>query len=188
MASGWGKKLLIALVVCIGFFIFGWMGIMALIFTKRSLRNNNPGSLIDNGIDWVGLATPRNDGYRHPNDPQLIFSVPRFGIRALIIDVAGDIYKDGLTTISKLVEVYAPRKDTRNDTDAYIKNVSTWLGLDKDAPLQPQHFVPLIHAIVRQENSFKLEQAYSATEIAAGFDLGLDYAKKHKNLPPTVAA
>lgn len=119
--------------------------------SPRGLRLNNPGNIKEFHsayIDWVG---------EHPLDldPTLEeFERPEYGIRAMgkILDTYWS--KRGISTIRQLVERYAP--GIENDTEAYIANVSQWVGVSPDQDLDLSTYkLDLVKAIFRQEQGFQ---------------------------------
>lgn len=110
---------------------------------SRGIRNNNPGNLVYNPkIKWKGQTG--TDGRF------AVFSNPHDGIRAMTIDITGDIFKDGLGTLSKLIEVYAPRFE--NKTGNYISFVSKRVGLAPDASITRTHIPAIVAAMIQMEN------------------------------------
>lgn len=95
------------------------------------LRNNNPGNLMYNGDQWQGMTGT----YTNSNGTYYQFANILWGIRAQATDIRTKINR-GLNTISKLIEVYAPRSVHNNRTDAYISFVSNRTGINPAATLQ----------------------------------------------------
>ncbi len=128
----------------------------------RGIRNHNPGNLVLTDIAWQGKV---------PNDQNTDgvfeqFVAPEWGLRAMFMDIRGDIERDGLDTIAQLISVYAPRVE--NDTDSYIASVSQQLGKGPDVPLMPDDYFPLMKAIIRHENG---QVPYSDAQIQAAMAL-----------------
>jgi hypothetical protein len=128
----------------------------------RGLRNNNPGDLAyDPQINWMGQVG---------SDPTfVIFSDMSYGLRALAMDLANKITKDGLTTITQIINVYAPASE--NDTASYISSVAGDTGLDPNAPV-PQtqsSLAALMRAIINHElgDNWSVQYVQDA-DIAAG--------------------
>lgn len=121
--------------------------------TTRGERNNNPGNLRANLIEWKGKAGADAQGF-------LIFSGDGvrpgwfYGIRAL----ARDVYVDNqgrkvLDTVAALIGEYAPR--TENDSGAYIKAVCRVLNVEPHAKLDLRDLDKLsllAWSIIRVEN------------------------------------
>lgn len=122
------------------------------ILEKRGIRNNNPGNLVITNIDWKGKVpvSQNTDGKFEQ------FTQPLWGIRAMFMDVRGDIEKDGLNTIRKLITAYAPKIE--NNTAAYIQAVVNRVGIGADARILQSHYLSLLKAIIHHENS---KQPYS---------------------------
>jgi hypothetical protein len=88
----------------------------------RGFRNNNPGNLVKTAIPWQGkLPHNVNTDSRFEQ-----FSNFYYGLRAMIMDVHTKIEVKGLNTISKIVEVYAPRHE--NNTARYVEVISELSG------------------------------------------------------------
>lgn len=140
---------------------------------RRGLRNNNPGNLIKTSITWKGKVphTQNTDPYfeqftAHEGKPGYLW-----GIRAMFIDVRGDIEKRGQNTIAKLIASYAPPMGTlnaagklkrENDTAAYIASVAKELKKPAGAQIVAADYLQLLKAIIRVENG---EQPYPADII-----------------------
>lgn len=118
----------------------------------RGVRNNNPGNLVITRDQWIGkVPVDKNtDGVFEQ------FYEPKWGLRALFIDMRGDIEKRGQNTIRKLITAYAPPSE--NNTQAYINSVVYQVGLGADSPLLPVHYMKLMKAIIQHENG---KQPYS---------------------------
>lgn len=127
----------------------------------RGIRNNNPGNLENNGIDWVGLSSAQND----PRFYQ--FSEPKYGIRALARTLKTYYEKYGINTIEGIVHRWAPAHE--NNTQSYISHVSQVLNVEPDQPFQvTAYLVPLAEAIIIHENGYN---PYSMAEIEQGVSL-----------------
>lgn len=111
------------------------------------LRNNNPGNLRRTKIAWKGeIPDPENKGKGFER-----FEFIEYGIRAMAIDLIGDIKKDGLNTIEKLINEYAPPNE--NNTPAYIKHVcdDTGLHYNEEIPLNEGMVFKLLNSITVME-------------------------------------
>lgn len=118
----------------------------------RGIRNNNPGNIALTDIPWEGKV-PRelNTDGRFEQ-----YMTPFFGIRALARDLKTKAGR-GLTTIRRIIEVYAPPEE--NDTPAYIRSVSRQTGIGPDRPINFElEFLELVKAIIHHENG---QQPYS---------------------------
>lgn len=122
------------------------------VLEPRGIRNNNPGNLVITSIPWRGKVgvSKNTDGVFEQ------FYRPVDGVRAMFIDIRGDIEKDGLNTIRKLIMSYAP--PIENNTAAYIQAVVNRVGIGADARILPAHYLNLIKAIIHHENG---KQPYS---------------------------
>lgn len=122
------------------------------VLEPRGLRNNNPGNLVLTTIAWKGkVPNAQNTDGKFEQ-----FTQPLWGIRAMFIDVRGDIEKDGLNTIRKLITEYAPKFE--NNTAAYIQSVVNQVGIGSDTRILPAHYLNLLKAIIKHENG---KQPYS---------------------------
>jgi hypothetical protein len=129
-------------------------------FRPRGIRNNNPGNIRYNGIEWKGLADPPSDGSFG------IFTAPRYGIRALATILRTYKRKYSICSVSGIINRFAP--STENDTAAYIRSVCSVLGCSADALLDTESeavLLPLVKAIIRHENG---QQPYTDEQITEG--------------------
>lgn len=119
---------------------------------SRGLRNNNPGNLIKTNIAWQGKV-PHN---KNPDDRFEQFTSMVWGLRAMIMDVVGDIVKKEQNTLRKLISKYAPAHE--NDTQAYINGVARQIGIAPDAIIEVNQplIQKLILAMVQIENGSTL--------------------------------
>ena len=108
---------------------------------SRGIRNNNPGNLVITNNAWIGKIpkSQNNDGRFEQ------FSEVKYGIRAMIIDILGDIGK-GKNTIRKLITEYAPSFE--NDTNKYINVVASSLRMNPDSVIKEVDYI-FIHKISR---------------------------------------
>ncbi len=122
------------------------------VLEPRGIRNHNPGNLVLTTIAWKGkVPNAQNTDGKFEQ-----FTQPLWGIRAMFMDVRGDIEKDGLNTIRKLLTEYAPKFE--NNLAAYIQSVVSQVGIGPDARILPSHYLNLLKAIIRHENG---KQPYS---------------------------
>lgn len=114
----------------------------------RGLRNNNPGNLksYENWQGKIGM----DGGF-------VIFSDISWGIRALGMDLRGDI-NEGANTIRKLIWEFAP--STENDTTAYINAVVDYTGLDADHVLSADGNT--LRRLIRAIMNVELGSSYAA--------------------------
>lgn len=150
-----------------------WLGIGSLLFLggntvvntlskARGIRNNNPGNLVKTNDAWKGkVPHTQNTDSRFEQ-----FIAPEWGIRAMLIDIRGDITKKGQNTVRKLITSYAPTFE--NNTAAYIAVVSKAIGKSADSLLTTNDYLPLIKAIIKHENGV---QPYSDEVIKKGMAL-----------------
>lgn len=101
----------------------------------RGIRNANPGNLILTNIPWRGKVPNKENTDRKFEQFRDTDGVPGivWGIRAMMMDVWGDIKKDGKNTLNKLIPEYAPSHE--NNTKAYIKTLSQNIGIGPDDKL-----------------------------------------------------
>lgn len=106
---------------------------------SRGVRNNNPGNLVKTNNAWIGKIKNGTDSRFEQ------FTDVKYGIRAMIIDIIGDIGK-GKNTIRKLISEYAPAFE--NNTNNYVNVVSSALGINPDSIIKEVDFT-FIHKISR---------------------------------------
>jgi hypothetical protein len=126
------------------------------------LRNNNPGNLRATSDQWQGMIGT-NQGF-------VQFKDISYGIRALAIDLAGDI-REGKNTIEALITEFAPPSE--NDTRAYINAVATYTGIGWDQTLNPNSdtLVKLIRAITNVELGSTFAPKITITDIQQGVSM-----------------
>lgn len=148
--------------VILGLVLLGSGGIAVYTMT-RGLRNNNPGNIDDDGTNWEGLSSPRNDGRF------LIFSSPAYGIRAMARILSNYVAVDGVSpTVTDIITRWAPPSE--NDTASYIADVQQHMGLapGSDSVNLSTDLPALVAAIIQHENGI---QPYSGATIAQGIAL-----------------
>jgi hypothetical protein len=153
------KKLIIitSLFLLLGYLQRG--NIMKLI--SRGVRNNNPGNIRISGDKWNGLSTVQTD------KSFFQFVSPEYGIRALVKILLTYRNTYGLTTISEIINRWAPSSE--NDTQAYIARVSNHVKIDPYLTLDfNKDLFLLVEAIIKHENGV---QPYSADIIRKGISL-----------------
>ncbi len=136
-----------------------------LVSGPRGIRNNNPGNIERNSIQWQGALTP--DQVQAAGltwDPVYVqFDTAANGVRAIghvLLSKAGR----GLVSVDQIIRDYS-----KTDQDAYVRNVTAAIGLDPDAGGATQvidvaALLPtLATAIIQQENG---EQPYQPSDIA----------------------
>lgn len=132
----------------------------------RGVRNNNPGNIMRGETQWRGEVEGGDPRYAS-------FEVPEAGIRAMAKTLETYGTKYGLTTVQGIVARWAPA--TENDTGAYIKTVSTALGVKPDQPLDLKNaatMAGLIKSMIKVENG---QQPYSDQQIAHGISMVAAY-------------
>lgn len=120
--------------------------------TSRGIRNNNPGNIEykQSSERWEGSIG--NDGRF------VIFAEMKWGVRALMRTLITYYRKYNLNTVTKIIQRWAPPSE--NDTNQYIKNVSSWMGVDPNQELnlgRVETLKKLAYAITRQETGYKLD-------------------------------
>lgn len=132
--------------------------------TARGIRNNNPGN-IRWGDEWKGLVpeTQRTD------KSFCQFKSAEYGIRAMIIILRNYQRKHGLSTISGIINRWAPTNE--NDTQSYINSVAKATGVDPDQRIDTSDsriMMKLLQAIIQHENG---DQPYSFDVFVKAIDL-----------------
>lgn len=119
---------------------------------SRGIRNNNPGNIVRNNIQWNGALTQAQvvaQGWQW--DPTFVqFDTPLNGLRALarvLLVYAGR----GENTVDELIGTYAPPQE--NDTAAYENFVAAQVGVNPGAQINvPAKLGNIMAAIVQKEN------------------------------------
>jgi len=111
-------------------------------------RKHNVGNLRPTGFKYEGQIGVSPGGFA-------MFESREAGINALNHDIGVKLNR-GLNTPEKFLNVYAPKSD-KNDTEAYIRNVSKSLGIkpNQEIPNTPEAKMILAQAITRQEGADK---------------------------------
>lgn len=125
----------------------------------RGIRNNNPGNLENNGIQWQGLSPTQTDSRFYQ------FENPVWGIRALARTLKTYRERYGLDTAEEIINRWAPQFE--NDTSAYARAVANAIGTDPETPITdtPENRLKLVKAIIKHENG---AQPYPDDLIAEG--------------------
>lgn len=132
--------------------------------TARGIRNNNPGN-IRWGDEWKGLV-PEN---QRTDKSFCQFKSAEYGIRAMIIILRNYQRKHGLSTISGIINRWAPTNE--NDTQSYINSVAKATGVDPDQRIDTsdsRFMMKLLQAIIQHENG---DQPYSFDVFVKAIDL-----------------
>jgi hypothetical protein len=128
-------------------------------FIPRGIRNNNPGNIKKNNVEWEGLA-PENEQI---DNTFFVFSAAKYGVRAL------STYRSyGLNNIYSIINRYAPPSE--NDTEAYQSFLSkeTGYGVLTNLENTIEDYLPIVKGIILMENGV---QPYSEEEILEGMYL-----------------
>ena len=125
------------------------------------IKDNNPGN-IRKGENWKGMVE---------SDGEFVeFESPEYGIRAITKILQTYSEKYNINTLEEIFNRYAP--DTENDTDTYIKNMSSFTGFDSNETLNlqdPDTLAKIIKGITKQENPGK--NHYSDKIIYKGIEM-----------------
>lgn len=111
--------------------------------TVNGYNNNNPGN-----VEYIS-GDPYNGQVGKASNGTGIYDTLSNGVRAMGL-VLTKLYNAGYVSIAQLIPKYSA-----TDQAAYVANVSDWTGFDANEPLSwPTDEVPLIQAMVRQEQGF----------------------------------
>lgn len=137
--------------------LIGGGGVVYVNSKLRGIRNNNPGNLEKTAIAWKGKVPHAQNTDSRFEQFRDTDGIPGhvWGIRALYMDVRGDVLKDGLNTTAKLISSYAPAmKDGKveNNTAAYIAAVSRAIGKAPSDTLTAADLRGIVKAIIAHEN------------------------------------
>ncbi len=145
-------------------------GGLAVYAMTRNWRNNNPLNMIDNGINWQGLDSPRNDG------KMLRFQSPYHGCRAAALDLAHKIQR-GLNTPFKIIEVWAPVSDG-NDPVSYADKVARNMGITRNTTVTTDAVGDLVFWMSQVEGDGirTMDEIWDMKTCQAGVDAGLQAA------------
>lgn len=132
----------------------------------RGIRNNNPGNIDRNHIDWQGMSADQS------GDPRfVVFKAPVWGLRAMARILLAYQKRHQLKTIRGIIHRWAPPKE--NNTDAYVQAVAKKLNLGPDEFVDlskdKARLAYLIAAIVQHENGqqpYPLELIGEAVNLA----------------------
>ena len=134
--------------------------------TPRGLRNNNPLNIEKSkgGNPWQGEIVPSKDS-RFAQ-----FRTVTYGYRAAFKLLNNYQRNYGLDTIRKMITRWAPPSDKGNDTEAYIRAVSTRSGVPADCHITTTNrdvMVPIVAAMSFVENQVEAKMF----DVQAGWDL-----------------
>lgn len=113
----------------------------------KGIRLNNPGN-VEHGQPWQGLDEFQTD------ERFCTFVGPEWGIRAIHKILQTYQTKYNLKTIDGMISKWAPADE--NDTDAYIKDVSSGVGVSRNTPVDlfdPTIAFMLVVQIIEHENA-----------------------------------
>lgn len=132
----------------------------------RGLRNNNPLNLRKSSNRWLGKIYNGSD----PAFEQ--FTSLEMGIRAGMINARTIAHRQcPNNTLKDLIHTWAPGSD-KNNTEAYIRNVSFKAGLHPDYLVNykdSKRFCALIRAMIYVECGVMLEQSIINTAYVLAF-------------------
>lgn len=136
------------------------MGIARNSLLPRGIRNNNPGNIRRNAIQWEGMRAIQTD------DAFVQFISPEYGFRAMT-RILRSYDQRGLNTVRLIISTYAPSAE--NHTENYIKFIANQLDTAPDSILNIESFmVNLIIAITKFENGPLYTTYYNNKIIADG--------------------
>ena len=131
-------------------------------FIPRGIRNNNPGNIKKNDVEWEGLSAIQTD------KTFFQFNDPIYGIRALtkILRTYKNSYN--IKNIWGIINRYAPPSE--NDTESYKNFVKEKTGLNmlEEIEYTVEGYLPVVKAIILMENG---EQPYDDEIILQGMHL-----------------
>jgi hypothetical protein len=131
-------------------------------FIPRGIRNNNPGNIKKNNVEWDGLSKEQTD------NTFFQFTDPIYGIRALTKILLTYRHKYNLKNVWAIINRYAPPSE--NDTEAYKNFVTQKTGLNmlEEIDNSVEAYLPVVKAIILMENG---EQPYDDEIILQGMNL-----------------
>jgi hypothetical protein len=132
---------------------------------SRGIRNNNPGNIEYNGIDWDGMAEDQKD-------PRfVVFKDPEWGIRAMAKILINYQKYHNINTIFSAIHRWAP--PTENHTAGYASYVAqhSEVGIDDEINFSdPVLLGKIIKAMITMENG---SQPYADHVISKGIQMAL---------------
>lgn len=110
------------------------------------IKRNNPGNVRYYGDQWQGLI-PLN----YSTGQFCEFYTLYAGLRAMVIDIVGDI-EDGADTIRELISEFAPTNE--NNTAGYINTISSMTSIHPDTSLYhwDNGIINVIYCMVKVES------------------------------------
>ena len=109
----------------------------------RGIRNNNPTNMVDSGIDWDGMTGTDANGF-------CVFATMADGITAAKKNLRSYWRLHGINTVDGIV-----RRWSATDQDAYVSQVSAFLGVDPQDSLDMEDDsvrTTLVRGMSRQED------------------------------------
>lgn len=136
----------------------------------RGVRNNNPGNLILTNENWIGKI-PRSQNTDGTFEQ---FTTIEYGIRAMAIDILGDV-KQHNYTLAQLITEYAPPSE--NPTNTYINTIAANSGINPNVPLVFNNLVlaEVLRAMIDFENGQQAATLVSDEMIVSGMQLLPEY-------------
>jgi hypothetical protein len=125
----------------------------------RGIRNNNPGNIKRNAIDWQGaLSVDQVNALGWTFDPTFVqFDTPASGVRAMG-HILSSYAARGLNTVAAVISTWSA-----TDQGAYIANVSRALGVDPTQQIDVRaNLQGFALAIIQQENG---QQPYNPDDV-----------------------
>ena len=123
-----------------------------------AIKNNNPGNLRFYGIGWHG-EIGESKGFS-------VFDSMQNGVRAAYVNMRTKYYRDGVTTIDELINVWAPKHE--NEVGPYVDYEVGRVGIEAgerfDFELQG---VEVLAAIFRYEAGQEIEVSDIMEGVAA---------------------
>jgi len=131
-------------------------------FIPRGIRNNNPGNIKKNNVEWEGLSAIQTD------KTFFQFNDPIYGIRALTKILLTYRNSYNIKNIWGIINRYAPPSE--NDTESYKNFVKEKTGLNmlEEIEFTVEGYLPVVKAIILMENG---EQPYDDEIILQGMHL-----------------
>ena len=131
---------------------------------SRGLRNNNPLNIRRNATKWKGLAAVQSD------KEFFMFTEACWGYRAAFITLRNYRLRHGLKSLRQWISRWAP--PVENDTEAYIRFVSSKTGIDagKEVRLNdPDEMMAVVSAMSYIENGIPANEQ----DVVRGWNLAL---------------
>jgi len=154
------KNMLHTSKICFICLIIGLMGGVVHGET-RGIKNNNPGNIVKNNIQWKGCTG---------NDGKFVkFINAEYGIRAMARNLKTYQNKYGLNTIETILNRWAPNNE--NNTSKYVSFVSQKMGIKSNQKLDlnnNEQLYKLIDAMIIFENG---KNPYNAETMNNGIKL-----------------